>query len=502
MGRLSFGGRSTTIGPYRGWMVDLVSLASENNILSILPSAYYWVLEQHSLGSLFDGIPRPDGTVASLSSLDLRRCVVAREKLLSKQFQQGYTVGWVRWESEFSDNCTNSVQCRRQRGLILTAFLAIRSDNVAFRILCSTIALCECDFVLLAHQTLPRAIHAKVKLAKAPIRNTISGTSLASPPPMSSPLAKRQRTENASIKRSERWLDDGNVVLQAGNTQFRVHWSILALHSSVFRDMQGLPQPPDQPTVDDCPIVELSGDDPEDVEHILKALYIPKFHCQTTLPLAVVGAFIRLGRKYDFKDLLDSAVARIMSEFPATLKEYDTLIQLGGCMTIDRHRGWTIDSISLASENNILSALPCAYYRALNQNGLGTLFDGIPRNDGTLASLSSPDLRKCVVAREKLLSKQMQEGYTFGWTREASGDCTELELCRLARERLPRAFSDKPFLDAFSTASPDCLAPEYKLCRACTRHAIESMAAGRRKMWEELPAIFDLPPWGELKNDI
>ncbi|KAJ7231873.1 hypothetical protein B0H12DRAFT_996082, partial [Mycena haematopus] len=73
---------------------------------------------------------------------------------------------------------------------------------------------------------------------------------------------------------SETWFDDGNVVLQAGNTQFRVHWGILALHSSVFRGMQGLPQPPDQPGVDGCPIVELP-DDSGDVGYLLKALYIP-----------------------------------------------------------------------------------------------------------------------------------------------------------------------------------------------------------------------------------
>jgi hypothetical protein len=63
-------------------------------------------------------------------------------------------------------------------------------------------------------------------------------------------------------------------VLQAGNTQFRVHWSVLALHSSVFSGMQGLPQRDDQLTVEGCPVVELS-DDPQDVEYLLKALYIP-----------------------------------------------------------------------------------------------------------------------------------------------------------------------------------------------------------------------------------
>jgi hypothetical protein len=95
---------------------------------------------------------------------------------------------------------------------------------------------------------------------------------------MLSPPQKRHRTEDAPITRSEIWHNDGSVVLQPGNTQFRVHWSVLALHSSFFRDMQGLPQPPDQPSVEGCPVVELP-DDTEDVEYLLKVLYSPSVVC-------------------------------------------------------------------------------------------------------------------------------------------------------------------------------------------------------------------------------
>ncbi|KAJ7809062.1 hypothetical protein B0H14DRAFT_2380041 [Mycena olivaceomarginata] len=121
-----------------------------------------------------------------------------------------------------------------------------------------------------------------------------------------SPSPKRQRTEDAPITRSEIWKRDGSVVLQAANTQFRVHWSVLEENSSVFRGMQGHPQPVDQDSVDGCPVVEIS-DDPVDVEYLLKALYNPS----KVLPFPVVSAFVRLGRKYDFKDLFDLAVARL-----------------------------------------------------------------------------------------------------------------------------------------------------------------------------------------------
>ncbi|KAF8130914.1 hypothetical protein K438DRAFT_2032132 [Mycena galopus ATCC 62051] len=71
-----------------------------------------------------------------------------------------------------------------------------------------------------------------------------------------------------------------------------------------FKD---LPQPPEEPTVDSRPVLELQ-DTVEDVQFLLKALF---FVGQTALPFAVMAAFIRLGHKYNFKTLFDSAVARL-----------------------------------------------------------------------------------------------------------------------------------------------------------------------------------------------
>ncbi|KAJ6519034.1 hypothetical protein C8R45DRAFT_950061 [Mycena sanguinolenta] len=140
---------------------------------------------------------------------------------------------------------------------------------------------------------------------------------------------KRQRTESAPITRSKMWIDDGNVVLVASQTQFRVHLSVLARNSSAFRDMQGLPQPPDEPTIDGCPVVVLP-DDPQDIEHLLNVLYTPTFLHREKLPFPVIGALIRLGRKYNFKDLFDAAVARLMAEFPTTLEAHDANLYYHG----------------------------------------------------------------------------------------------------------------------------------------------------------------------------
>ncbi|KAJ6456124.1 hypothetical protein C8R45DRAFT_914207 [Mycena sanguinolenta] len=314
----------------------------------------------------------------------------------------------------------------------------------------------------------------------------------------------------ASMIQSEVWYRDGNVVLQAKNTQFRVHWSVLAQHSSVFRGMDGLPQPPDQPSIDGCQIVELA-DDPQDVEYLLKALYVPAFHCEKTLPLPVTGALIRLGRKYDFKYLLDSAVARVTAHLPSTLEKWDALRNgetSGSIDWEDNMRSATLDLITLASESNIFSALPSAYYVAIDAWNPGDLFDGIQRADSTRAVLSNLDLRRCIVGQQRLLHKQLQPGYTLGWARNWEFvNCADPARCSASQKIILSFFLDdvRPHVAGLMLPTALLLQRDFalpKFCDSCNQGISESMVGGRKRMWDELPGIFDLPPWSELKNEI
>ncbi|KAJ7782677.1 hypothetical protein B0H16DRAFT_1357055 [Mycena metata] len=319
---------------------------------------------------------------------------------------------------------------------------------------------------------------------------------------MTSPAVKRQRTENTTT-RSEIWYDDGSVVLQAENTQFRVHWSILGQKSSFFRGMQSLPQPPhDQPTVDGCAVVELH-DTVLDVEYLLKALYDSMFLLQKALPLPAVAALIRLGRKYEFRDFFDAAVERLCFENPTTLKKYDAL-------RVDReyrptrilpYPGVVYDILTLAREQNILSVLPCAYYRALITHDRAQLFDGVPRGDGTVASLASMDQRQCTLGRETIMKTQFMPGYTYAWVRKwpfKADDCANPSKCARIRAEIQEhymiTFNLRGLLDLSTEQIP--------FCGQCTKHARESNQAGRNRMWEELPRMFSLADWGELKNEL
>ncbi|KAJ7188666.1 hypothetical protein C8R46DRAFT_979878 [Mycena filopes] len=319
---------------------------------------------------------------------------------------------------------------------------------------------------------------------------------------MSPPPTKRQRTEDAPLTRSDIWYKDGSVILQAENTQFRVHFSLLSQHSCFFRDLEDLPQPPDQPTVEGCPVVELAGDACIDVEHLLRVLYDFSFMAQTAIPLPVIAALIRLTRKYDFRTLLDMAVERLTFENPTTLEAYDALLVDGkySPTRIVPYYGLLFDILTLARENNLLSVLPCAYYRILARYSQIRLLDGILKRDGTVASLAPVDQRRCLLGREKVFLKQCQPGYTIGWLRCWDGpteDCLTPSACAGVRSLAIERYMSEVGIWALV---PDFL--NKAQCKQCLHHIEASVAAGRKRTWDELPSFFDLLAWDELKNDL
>ena len=98
-------------------------------------------------------------------------------------------------------------------------------------------------------------------------------------------MSKRRRTEDdlgkesthpSSVEPPEKsenlWFEDGSIVLQAENTQFKVHRSILAKNSPIFADLFKIPHPASEPTIDGCPVVHLQ-DSAEDIKHVLLILY-------------------------------------------------------------------------------------------------------------------------------------------------------------------------------------------------------------------------------------
>ena len=69
-------------------------------------------------------------------------------------------------------------------------------------------------------------------------------------------------------------MDDGNILLVIDTTSFRVHRSILSLHSEVFKHMFSIPgMEGHSELIDGLPVVRLLDDDPFELGLFLEALY-------------------------------------------------------------------------------------------------------------------------------------------------------------------------------------------------------------------------------------
>ena len=98
-------------------------------------------------------------------------------------------------------------------------------------------------------------------------------------------------TDSAPIseRHSTFWFDDGSIIICVEDTAFKVHRSHLARHSEIFADLFNVPQPPDTPNIEGCPIVHLP-DRKSDFVDLLKALYNPLCVCVIMTPSCFCNA--------------------------------------------------------------------------------------------------------------------------------------------------------------------------------------------------------------------
>ena len=79
------------------------------------------------------------------------------------------------------------------------------------------------------------------------------------------------RGQEKFTRHTDFWLDDGNLILLAGDTAFRVYRDLLTKNSAVFADMFATGSADATETFDDCPVVCLP-DHPTDLGDFLQYL--------------------------------------------------------------------------------------------------------------------------------------------------------------------------------------------------------------------------------------
>ncbi|KAJ7202842.1 hypothetical protein GGX14DRAFT_462599 [Mycena pura] len=320
----------------------------------------------------------------------------------------------------------------------------------------------------------------------------MSTTSTVEPP------AKRRREEDkdsdaeVSITRSpEYWFDDGNIILQVESTQFCVAKSVLSMHSLVFRDMFRLPLPVDEPTVENCPVVILSGDCTQDWNHLLGAMYTKR--CFPTEPPTIefIAAVLRLSKKYDIPHFRQDCVTRLKMEVPTTFERWeDWGAEPADKPYIKHHKdGILFLIVSLAREVGLHSVLPIAYYCIVAREG----YHYMPRLlDETELDWNLVDRHtcQCLQGYVKLIELQAR---TTSVLLKPSG-------CRIPKHCQPAL---KDIVIATFKHYPTVLeARDWgdEMCDHCRCKAKEIVEDSRKECWEKLPSMFGLPNWEDLKS--
>ncbi|KAF7967490.1 hypothetical protein HWV62_34055 [Athelia sp. TMB] len=311
--------------------------------------------------------------------------------------------------------------------------------------------------------------------------------------------------EPAPVRSNLLWFSDGNIVLQAGGTQFKVHQSILARHSAVFKDMFTVPQPiKGNEVVDGCHLVHVS-DSASEFTVALEAIFLRKWvSTGEPLPIEVIAAMLRMGSKYEMEALRVEALKRLYLEFPSDLASFDRFISVdtahsGRGSMIHRTNWFYLDAANLCRELNLLSVLPIALYWCCRWKAK-VLEKGHTRADMTIATLFPVNERACFRGYPELL--ELKEKGTFSWLLSPpavfDGCRTPLD-CHAARSKLAIGV----FFPTSTTRSLALWHDKYKAgqCGACISVARRMHHAGRQQVWDALPGVFDLPAWDELLKE-
>ena len=121
-------------------------------------------------------------------------------------------------------------------------------------------------------------------------------------------------TTTVFAKHPDLWFDDGNVVLVAENTAFRLYRGLLTRQSEIFRDMFLMPQSEAiaTETYEGCPVVRMTGDGAEEWVDVLRIL------CETNESQRCAANILRVKRH----DLADHVAPQLSTGFIAPLNSF------------------------------------------------------------------------------------------------------------------------------------------------------------------------------------
>jgi hypothetical protein len=197
-----------------------------------------------------------------------------------------------------------------------------------------------------------------------------------------------------------------------------------------------------------------------------------------------VKAIILLGHKYDTPVLYNKALSRLVPFFPATLAHWDARdsSHMEGIRLLP--------SLRVARTINYPSSIP-AIMLTMCSMGVDTI---------VTAPVDPEDLKIILPALWKLQTRQRTG--LLRWLYAVPQACHSRLACLEARLRassdLDRRAAVRPII-FFTNKIVSYFWDESGLCKACIQSAKSIYGGERQKLWNDLPAIFGLPPWEDLR---
>nr|GAT54866.1 predicted protein [Mycena chlorophos] len=317
---------------------------------------------------------------------------------------------------------------------------------------------------------------------------------------------------NGPHRIAELWFSDGNVVLQAGTAFYKLHQSILGMHSPIFKDMFEIPQPQDGETMDGCPLVRLPDAEVE-VTPFLRALLDPQFfppHPSTT-DFATIYGCLHLGHKYEVAFLRQRGLHHLGSKFRMHLDYFDQ--QLHDPEDEERlainNTSWEdpedpsylLCAISLAREVDAPWLLPCMFYVLSTKfNDLGSrIFHG--STCGAIpAQLSRADQELVVRGCEAttLATHNIVQRVVTKFLYDVA-ECQDANRCAPVRliivNNLRAELGSKAALAQMSYTG---YYGGMTLCGVCRKTVEREHETARKGFWDQLPKIYELGDWDNL----
>ncbi|KAH8113883.1 hypothetical protein DFH11DRAFT_1743985 [Phellopilus nigrolimitatus] len=328
-------------------------------------------------------------------------------------------------------------------------------------------------------------------------------------------------TEKRQTPHETLFFDDGNIILSAASknevesiTLFRVHKSLLAFNSDVFRNMFELPGSCDE-LYNGVDVIAMP-DSSEDITSLLNAIYNPtsipfkKFDPNT--PLLVV-ATLNMATKYEMTAVRERIVKHVEEDWPIDLAGWDIfednvlgLERYKPDALLDRIIPEPASAIMLARRFNIPRILPAAFYCLSMINAHHdwsnhvepdstdeTSDDGSedwPMDLGTKTArwslLSAKDLLDLTRGIEVLKKKGTNLNIDYSESKTICGSSCP-ETFRDAVDDIKSEASEHDLIYALRNVDDDCLD-----CSHCQSRFSRKVKSLRESIWESLPRYFNL----------